>query len=153
MHLINFKHGNINYIRSEEKIMTIDITTPTLLFSAITLLMLAYTNRFLAIANLVRQFHSIYKENPDKNVLKQIYNFRKRLKIMRSMQFFGILSFLFCVLCMFFIYAGVLWVANALFAASLILLMVSLVLSLWEIYISINALDVELSGIENEITP
>lgn len=131
--------------------MIIDITTPTLLFSAITLLMLAYTNRFLAIASLVRQFHSIYKENPDKNVLKQINNFRKRLKIMRNMQFFGILSFLSCVLCMFFIYAESMAIANTLFVGSLVLLMISLILSLWEIYISVDALDVQLSDIENEI--
>jgi hypothetical protein len=131
--------------------MIIEITTPTLLFSAITLLMLAYTNRFLAIANLVRQFHSMYKENPDKKVLKQINNFKMRLKIMRNMQFFGILSFLFCVLCMFFIYAEAMAIANTLFVGSLVLLMISLILSLWEIYISVDALDVQLSDIENEI--
>lgn len=132
-------------------IMTIEITTPTLLFSAITLLMLAYTNRFLAIASLVRQFHTLYKENHDSKTLNQIRNFKTRLKIMRNMQFFGILSFLSCVLCMFAIYAGFSYIAHALFVSSLIFLAISLILSLWEIYISVNALDIELSDIENDI--
>jgi len=131
--------------------MVIEISTPTLLFSAITLLMLAYTNRFLAIANLVRQFHSLYLSKPDIKVLKQISNFRIRLKIMQAMQFFGILSFLSCVLCMFFIYAALVHAANALFIMSLIFLTISLLLSLWEIYISTDALNVELSDIENDL--
>ena len=131
--------------------MTLEISTPTLLFSAITLLMLAYTNRFLAIANLVRQFHTLYKENPDKKVLKQIRNFKVRLRVMRNMQFFGMLSFLTCVICMFFIYADFMLIANILFVSSLALLMISLVLSLWEVYISVDALNVQLSDLENEI--
>ncbi|MCX7749903.1 MAG: DUF2721 domain-containing protein [Clostridia bacterium] len=129
--------------------MDINITTPALLFSAITLLMLAYTNRFLAIAALVRQFHTAYKEKPDERVYKQIQNFRKRLKIIKNMQLFSVISFFLCVLCMFLIFANKIHAANIVFAVSLVLLMLSLFLSIIEIYISVDALEVELSDLES----
>jgi hypothetical protein len=135
-------------MKERRRIMDINITTPALLFSAITLLMLAYTSRFLALASLVRQFHAAYAEKPDEKAYKQIKNFRKRLKIIKHMQFLSVLSFFLCVLCMFLIFAGLMLAADILFAASLILLMGSLLLSLMEIYISVDALEVELSDLE-----
>ncbi len=128
--------------------MDFNITTPALLFSAITLLMLAYTNRFLAIAALVRQYVALYDEKKDKRILGQIANFRLRLTIIKYTQFSGVLSFLFCVLCMFLIFATFTLAAEIVFALSLIILMTSLVLSLWEIVISIGALKLELRRIE-----
>lgn len=130
--------------------MDINITTPALLFSAITLLMLAYTNRFLALASLVRQFHAVYSEKPDEKVYIQIANFRKRLTIIKYMQFLSVLSFFLCVLCMFLIFAGMVLAADILFACSLVLLMASLLLSLWEIFISVDALEVELGDLERK---
>jgi hypothetical protein len=38
----------------------LSLTTPALLFSAISLLLLAYTNRFLAYASVVRNLHARY---------------------------------------------------------------------------------------------
>lgn len=128
--------------------MDFNITTPALLFSAITLLMLAYTNRFLAIAALVRQYVALYDEKKDKRILGQIANFRLRLTIIKYTQLSGVLSFLFCVLCMFLIFANYALAAEIVFALSLIILMTSLVLSLWEIVISIGALKLELRRIE-----
>jgi hypothetical protein len=128
--------------------MDFNITTPALLFSAITLLMLAYTNRFLAIAALVRQYVALYDEKKDKRILGQIANFRLRLTIIKYTQLSGVLSFLFCVLCMFLIFANYALAAEIVFALSLIILMTSLALSLWEIVISIGALKLELSRIE-----
>jgi hypothetical protein len=124
--------------------MQFNISTPALLFSAITLLMLAYTNRFLAIASLVRQFISVYHEKKDTNIYKQITNFRVRLKLIKYTQVFGVLSFLFCVISMYAIFLHRMDWAELIFAISLILLMISLLISLYEIFISIGALKLEL---------
>lgn len=130
--------------------MEFNISTPALLFSAITLLMLAFTQRFLAIANLIRQFISVYNEKPDEKIYKQICNFRIRLKLIKYTQAFGVLSFFFCVVCMFFILFHQLVVAKIIFAISLVLLMISLLLSLYEIFISIGALKHELDQLDSK---
>lgn len=128
--------------------MNINISTPALLFSAITLLMLAYTNRFLALASLVRQFYAAYIEKPNDKMFQQISNFRKRLKIIKSMQILSVLSFFFCVLCMFLIFTGYILAADVTFIVSLVLMMISLLLSLHELFISVDALEVELSDLK-----
>ena len=78
--------------------MELTLTTPALLFSSISLIMLAYTNRFLAYANTIRNLHTAYKHDPSKIIKAQIVNLRKRLYLTRSMQIFGITSLLLCVL-------------------------------------------------------
>lgn len=129
--------------------MELSINTPALLFPAISLLMLAYTNRFLALATLIRNLHSRYNEHADKEgVLQQIKNLRLRLRLIRSMQAFGVMSLFLCVLSMFFVYKGFSMQASFTFAISLIFMMVSLFLSLWEIHISTRALEIELSDME-----
>ncbi|PIV92689.1 MAG: DUF2721 domain-containing protein, partial [Flavobacteriaceae bacterium CG17_big_fil_post_rev_8_21_14_2_50_33_15] len=80
------------------------LTTPALLFSAISLIMLAYTNRFLAYAAVIRSLHDKYLQKKDKSYIDQIKNIKKRLYLTRSMQIFGISSLLLCVLTMFLIY-------------------------------------------------
>ncbi len=125
------------------------LTTPSLLFPAITLLLLAYTNRFLSTATLIRQLHSKYSENPEKSVLKgQIKNLRTRLYLIRNMQFFGVLSFVGCVLSMAFIYWENVEAGSYFFAGSMLSLLLSLVISLREIQLSTRALDLELSDME-----
>ena len=128
--------------------MEINLTTPALLFPAISLLLLAYTNRFLTIATLIRNLHNQFKEKPDKLIWNQIKNLRLRVTLIRNMQVLGVLSLLLCVVCMFVIFAGNLQVAEYIFGLSLILLMVSLAISAWEIQISIQALNIQLSDIE-----
>ena len=132
--------------------MEIDISTPALLFSAISLLILAYTNRFLALANLIRQYGALYKEHPETRFLKQIQNFDIRLNIIKKTQIFGVVSFLFCVLCMFLIFVNLIIPAEILFAISLICLFISLLLSLKELFMSIGALNVELEDIKKEFS-
>ena len=132
--------------------MEIDISTPALLFSAISLLILAYTNRFLALANLIRQYGALYKEHPETRFLKQIQNFDIRLNIIKKTQIFGVVSFLFCVLCMFLIFVNLIIPAEILFAISLICLFISLLLSLKELFLSIGALNVELEDIKKELS-
>jgi len=127
----------------------ISINTPALLFPAITLLMLAYTNRFLSLASLVRKLHDEYlRGEKEKNILSQIKNIRSRLNLIRYMQGFGIMSFLCCVLCMFVIFKGWVALSNWIFASSLFFLLVSIILSLIEINKSTKAIELELSDIE-----
>jgi hypothetical protein len=126
----------------------ITLATPALLFSAISLLMLAYTNRFLALAALVRNLHAQYKERPDDVLFGQIRNLRRRLELIRWMQVAGIASLLLCVLSMFLIYVRSILAAWSVFGAGLVLMIASLALSLWEIQISIDALDLHLRDIE-----
>lgn len=127
----------------------ISINTPALLFPAITLLMLAYTNRFLSLAALVRKLHEEYQHGgKENNILSQIKNIRSRINLIRYMQGFGIMSFLCCVLCMYSIFRGWMQVSHWIFAASLIFLLASIVFSLIEINKSTKAIELELSDIE-----
>lgn len=127
----------------------ININTPALLFPAITLLMLAYTNRFLSLATLVRKLHEDYNRGEkEKNILSQIKNIRSRINLIRYMQALSVLSFLCCVLCMYAIYRGWPLIANVIFAASLLFLILSILLSLREINKSTKAIELVLSDIE-----
>lgn len=128
------------------------INTPALLFPAITLLMLAYTNRFLALATLIRNLHSKYKQGLEEGdlVRAQIHNLKRRMTLIKQMQATGVLSFFFCVLCMLFFYLEYELVAYTIFGISLVLLLVSLALSLNEIIISTRALDLELRDMEQK---
>ncbi len=127
--------------------MDFSISTPALLFSAITILILAYTNRFLSLASLVRQHIALYKDNPDESILRQLKNFRQRIVVIKYTQIVGVLSFLFCVVSMFCIFLGWVIQAEIVFGISLILLFVSLLLSLHELILSIGALDVEMQKV------
>jgi hypothetical protein len=126
----------------------LSITTPALLFPAITLMMLAYTNRFLALANLIRRLHDEYLDEQTTMLRRQITNLHVRIRMIRNMQAFGVLSFLLCVICMYLIFRGQQTAAHWIFASSLISLLVSLVFSLIEIFKSTRALDLELSDME-----
>lgn len=129
--------------------MELSITTPALLFPAITLLMLAYTNRFLAIASLVRKLHDEYVKVEDRSLLhKQISNLRKRISLIRNMQAMGVLSFLLCIICMYLIFREYDVASKWVFAFSLLSLLASLILSLFEIILSTRAIDLELSDME-----
>ncbi|MDB5191426.1 MAG: family cellulose-binding protein [Segetibacter sp.] len=126
--------------------MDITINTPALLFPAISLIMLAYTNRFLALASRVRSLHDKYLGSTNQAVIHgQIKNLRYRLRMIKNMQALGVLSFLTAIICMYFIYIQWMAVANILFGISLFLFSTSLVLSLVEIQLSTKALEIELS--------
>jgi hypothetical protein len=125
--------------------MEISLNTPALLFPAISLLMLAYTNRFLALASLIRNLYDRYNKAEDKKLLlQQIGNLRLRLRLIKLMQWFGVASLFLCVLSMFFVYRNLPVWANVMFACSLVSMMISLFLSLLEIQISTRALELEL---------
>ena len=126
------------------------LTTPALLFSAISLIMLAYTNRFLAYAAVIRNLHDKYQKEKDSVLIAQIKNIKHRLYLTRSMQIFGITSLLFCVLTMFLIYIQQNTIAVWVFGLALILLIISLAFLIWEIQISVKALEHQINDIENE---
>ncbi|WNB17097.1 DUF2721 domain-containing protein [Marivirga arenosa] len=128
--------------------MTISLTTPALLFPAISLLLLAYTNRFLAIANLIRSLHARYMQENDVKIKAQISNLKKRVLLIRNMQLLGISSLFFCVVSMFTIYQEYQMAGSIIFGFSLVLLMISLLLSIIEIQISVKALNIQMGDIE-----
>jgi len=128
--------------------MDITLTTPGLLFPAISLLMLAYTNRFLTLATIIRTLYDRYHTNREENLLGQIANLRYRIFLIRNMQIYGVLSLVFCVVSMFALFAG--WIIGGQwsFAIAMILMIVSLVISLRELQVSGGALDLLLRDME-----
>jgi hypothetical protein len=125
------------------------LITPTFLFSAISLILLAYTNRFLSYAQLVRNLKDNYMEHRSAVTKAQIMNMRKRLKLTKYMQLMGVVSLLLCVATMFLIYIGSQIVSAYVFGFALLLLIVSLGLSVWEIQISVRSLNLHLSDMES----
>jgi hypothetical protein len=128
--------------------MELTLNTPSLLFPAISLLMLAYTNRFLSLSKLIRDLYTEYSTKKEQKVLLQIHSLRYRLKLIRYMQLLGVSSILLCVICMLFIFTGETTIAKYIFLLSLVLLAMSLTFTIWEVQISTNALSVELSDLE-----
>jgi hypothetical protein len=129
--------------------MEISFNTPALLFPAISLIMLAYTNRFLALSSRVRNLHDKYQNQEQKQLIHgQIKNLRYRLKLIKNMQALGVVTFLGCILCMYLIYVQYMLAANVIFALSLVSFSASLLLSLLEIQLSTKALELELSDME-----
>ncbi|MEX0729176.1 MAG: DUF2721 domain-containing protein [Aquisalimonadaceae bacterium] len=129
--------------------MELTLATPALLFPTVSLLLLAYTNRFLALAALIRDLQARYSDAADPLIKGQIDNLRRRVNLIRTMQEVGAASLFLCVLCMFLLFAGFLTVGKVVFGLSLFLLMVSLGLSVREIHISVHALNLQLGDMEN----
>ena len=129
--------------------MDMTLATPALLFPAISLLLLAYTNRFLALAALIRDLQSRYRDTHETSLYRQIENLRRRVILIRNMQVFGVLSLLLCVLCMLVLLVGGVLLGQVLFVASLVLMALSLALSMREIQISVHALNIQLAGMQD----
>ena len=128
--------------------MELQLTTPALLFSTISLLLLAFTNRFLATAQVVRNLYDKYRQSQDEVYIHQINNLRRRLRLTRNMQLYLLISLLLSVICMFLLFADNHTVAKVVFALSLLALVYALVLSTIEIYMSTQALELQLRNIE-----
>jgi Protein of unknown function (DUF2721) len=129
--------------------MEISLNTPALLFPAISLLLLAYTNRFITLANLTRKLHDEYiKGQKNRILIRQIKGLRARINLIRYMQGLGVFSFLLCVVCMYLIYSENQAAARIVFGLSLLSLGSSLFISLVEIIKSTNAIELELSDVE-----
>ena len=130
--------------------MNLPIETPALLFSATSLILLAYTNRFLTIATIVRGLKANYEANQTKSILLEIANLNKRLTLIRHMQMYGVLSLFFSVFSMALLFGGVQDWGAYIFGLSLLLLLGSLAFSFWEISISVKALRIHLNDLIEE---
>ncbi len=131
-------------------IADLQLTTPALLFPAISLLLLAYTNRFLVIAQLIRELHHQHLQTYSEITRRQIFHLRKRVRLIKWMQIFGVISFLLCTLsitCLFILQQNL---GTLFFGLSLGAMCLSLLFSLYEVFISIDALDIVLSNLEQE---
>ena len=129
--------------------MQLNITTPALMFSAVSLILLAYTNRFLSYAQIVRNLYAEFKTNKDSVLIDQIKNLRRRLHMIRSMQIFGVSSLFLSMASMLLLYYRMDTLGGLAFAIGLISMIISLSISLWEIQISIKALDLHLKDMED----
>nr|WP_321255391.1 DUF2721 domain-containing protein [uncultured Pseudodesulfovibrio sp.] len=130
--------------------MQISVTTPALLFPAISLFMLAFTNRFLSLGSRIRNLHDQYRDSKDDSIRKQIENLRVRVHMIRHMQGFGVMSMLACIFSMVSIFQDWMFAGQLLFGTSLLFLIISLVISFLEIRISIEALNILLKDMEQE---
>lgn len=128
-----------------------DLTTPALLFPAISLLLLAYTNRFVVLAQLIRHLRERHQENLTDVAIRQIANLRLRITVIRRMQAMGVSSFILCALSMFLVFIEMGLLAQYTFGLSIFLLVVSLLFSLYEIAISTKAIEIDLEDIEQKI--
>lgn len=127
----------------------LSITTPALMFSAVSLILLAYTNRFLGYAQIIRNLYAEYKKDKDTVLVDQIKNLRKRLYLIRAMQIFGVLSLFLSMASMLFLYLGFDFSGAFSFGGGLICMIASLAISLWEIQISVIALELHLKNMED----
>ncbi len=125
----------------------LNLTTPALLFPAISLLLLAYTNRYLALASIIRGLYDDYQQNPSDKLVQQIGNLRRRIALIKGMQSLGVGSLFLCVVALFMIYTGWPQAAQYTFGVSLLLLIVSLGMSLLELRMSTDALNILLSDL------
>jgi Protein of unknown function (DUF2721) len=130
--------------------MTFQVDTPALLFSATSLILLAYTNRFLTIAQIVRGLKQSYDEKKNKSILIEIRNLNLRLKLIRYMQLFGVFSLFLSVFAMFMLFFKLKVVGIVFFGIGLLSLLISLGISFWEISISVDALQIHLKDILEE---
>ena len=128
--------------------MTLTIETPALLFSATSLILLAYTNRFLTIAQIIRSLKKNYEEVHTKSILLEIQNLNKRLTLIRFMQLMGVLCLFLSVFAMLLLFIDLQDIAIYFFGLSMLSLLVSLGISFWEISISVNALRVHLGDLK-----
>jgi ABC-type multidrug transport system fused ATPase/permease subunit len=128
----------------------LSLTTPALLFPAISLLLLAYTNRFLGLASIIRHLFNDYQNNPEDKIIQQIGNLRSRINLIKWMQFLGVGSLFLCVVTMLQIYVQMAISAQYTFGVSLLLMMASLALSLLELRKSSDALNILLSDLEQQ---
>ncbi len=127
------------------------LVTPSIMFSAISLVMIAYTNRFLTYTQVIRNLAANHAANPSDKHVKQIANLRKRLYMTRWMQILGITSLFLCVISTFLIYVGFQFAAAWIFGAALLIMIISLAISIAEIQISVKALDIQLDNIGKKL--
>ena len=132
--------------------MEIDLTTPALMFSTVSLLLLAFTTRFLGLAKAIRDLYNDYQKNPEKRFIDQLKNFRRRVELIRNMQIVATASLLLCMVSTIMVYFQLQLVASVTFAVSLLLMTAALAMSIIEIGMSVGALNVHLADMEQALS-
>lgn len=130
-------------------VMEVTITTPALLFPAISVLFLAYANRYLAIAKRTRELHSLYNKTQSFFAKKQVESLRKRISLIIAMQLLAVMGIICCVLTMGLVFFGLQLMATYAFLIGMLLIVLSLLVSMWELMISTQSLNIELENIES----
>lgn len=128
--------------------MDITITTPALLFPAISVLFLAYSNRFLAIASRIREQHNLFNKTQSPVAKKQIDSLRLRIRFIVAMQILGVVGIICCTLAMGLIFYGLQYYGNMTFGFSMVFIVLSLLASISELLLSTKALNIELEDME-----
>ncbi len=128
--------------------MDITITTPALLFPAISVLFLAYSNRFLGIANRIREQHNLFNKTQSPVAKKQIDSLRLRIRFIIAMQLLAVIGIICCIIAMGLIFYGLQYYGNLAFGFSMIFIVLSLLASISELLLSTNALNIELEDME-----
>ncbi|MGB0239090.1 MAG: DUF2721 domain-containing protein [Cycloclasticus sp.] len=139
---------NVQYYLDNHRLLNMELSTPALLFPAISLLLLAYTNRFMGLASVIRGLHQQINETNKDLIARQIISLRLRIRLIILMQVLGVLSISFCVAAMFLLFLAASEFGQLAFIISLVLMMSSLVVSLYELIISGQALNIELEDID-----
>ena len=124
-----------------------EITTPALVFPAISLLFIAYTNRLHTLSVLIRSMTKNDNKDLKNNETKdQLEILKKRVLYIKRMQVFGILSFIFCLFTIICLYIELDNIANYFFGLALFLLVASLLFALFETLQSTEALSIHLKN-------
>jgi len=132
--------------------MEFTYSTPALLFPAISLLFISYTNRFVTYANLIRNLHAEWQKDKEAVLIEQIENLRLRIKLIKRMQLSGSLALIACVACMLLLFFGQIIIAEILFSIALLGMATSLIFLIMEIRISMDALNLQLRDMEGDNT-
>ena len=131
--------------------MILQMTTPALIFPAISLIMLAYTNRFLGLSSVIRNLTHEYQLHPDEPLLLQIDNLQRRVMMVRNMQLFGVLCIMFSIASIWALSLDNQFWGICLFVACLLCMAVSLLISMYELFLSCHALEIALADMEKDL--
>ncbi len=143
--------AKLHFILPDEPLyiaMDITITTPALLFPAISVLFLAYSNRFLAIASRIREQHNLFNKTQSPVAKKQIDSLRLRIRFIVAMQVLGVVGIISCTIAMGLIFYGLQYLGNITFGLSMAFIVLSLLASISELMLSTKALNIELEDME-----
>ena len=133
--------------------MNIDYTVTALMFPAIPLLMVVYSNRFHTLSRLIRELHDehVYEKHIPAEWKKQFINLSRRISILRWTIMFAAFGFLFNMLTVFALYLNELFLARVIFGSCCLSMIISIIFFIREIQISTNALNLHMSDMDVKI--
>ena len=130
--------------------MSIDYTVTALMFPAIPLIMAVYSNRFHTLSALIRKLHDeyVFEKHIPPEWEKQLKNLSRRINYLKFSIGAAGLGFLFNMMTVLGLYLGKIFVARLIFASCCVSMIISIVLFLFEIFLSTNALKLHLSDMK-----